>query len=83
MSFPDDFKLIGSFLNKWGRLGNAVPPNLTKEFAENIKNEFLNDEILSLSDSVHNINLCSDISNLYSSLGLCEFKFTDIKRMMA
>lgn len=82
MSFPDDFKLNGSFLNKWGRLGNAVPPKLTKAFAENIKKEFLNDEVLSLSDSVNNINLCSDISNLYSSLGLYEFKFTDIKRIM-
>lgn len=82
MSFPDDFKLNGSFLNKWGRLGNAVPPKLTQAFAENIKKEFLTDAVLGSSDTVKNIKLCSDISNLYSSLGLYEFKFTDIKRMM-
>jgi DNA (cytosine-5)-methyltransferase 1 len=35
-SFPDDFVLQGSFIDRWGRLGNAVPPLLTKAVAESI-----------------------------------------------
>ncbi len=35
-AFPDDFVLQGSFIEQWGRLGNAVPPLLTKAVAENI-----------------------------------------------
>ena len=36
-SFPDDFKLIGNFHQKWARIGNSVPPNLMKSIAEHIK----------------------------------------------
>lgn len=32
-SFPDDFKLHGTFEQQWGRLGNAVPPLLMKAVA--------------------------------------------------
>jgi DNA (cytosine-5)-methyltransferase 1 len=32
-SFPDDFRLEGAFEACWGRLGNAVPPLLTKAIA--------------------------------------------------
>lgn len=35
-SFPDDFVLEGTFIERWGRLGNAVPPLLTKAVAESI-----------------------------------------------
>ncbi len=35
-SFPDDFVLQGSFIDRWGRLGNAVPPLLTKAVAESL-----------------------------------------------
>jgi DNA (cytosine-5)-methyltransferase 1 len=40
-SFPDDFKLIGSFHEKWARIGNSVPPNLMRAIAEHIKREIL------------------------------------------
>lgn len=33
-SFPDEFQLPGSFEERWGRLGNAVPPLLTHAVAE-------------------------------------------------
>lgn len=36
-SFPDDFKMIGTFVNKWARLGNSVPPLLIKAIAEHLK----------------------------------------------
>jgi DNA (cytosine-5)-methyltransferase 1 len=36
-SFPDDFKLIGKFKDKWARIGNSVPPNLMRAIAEHIK----------------------------------------------
>lgn len=36
-SFPDDFKLIGKFDEKWARIGNSVPPLLMKAIAEHIK----------------------------------------------
>ncbi|MBY0405540.1 MAG: DNA cytosine methyltransferase [Cyanobacteria bacterium] len=32
-SFPDEFILRGSFIERWGRLGNAVPPLLSKAVA--------------------------------------------------
>lgn len=35
-SFPDDFVLLGSFEAQWGRLGNAVPPLLTKAIAQSV-----------------------------------------------
>lgn len=43
-SFPDDFKLTGSFNEQWARLGNAVMPNFMKAIALSIK-EVLNGEI--------------------------------------
>lgn len=38
-SFPDDFKLIGSYAEKWARIGNSVPPLLIKAVAEHIKKD--------------------------------------------
>ena len=40
-SFPDDFKLIGKFKDKWARIGNSVPPLLMKAIAEHIKEKLL------------------------------------------
>lgn len=40
-SFPDDFKLIGTFHEQWARIGNSVPPNLMKAIAEHIRREIL------------------------------------------
>lgn len=35
-AFPDEFVLTGKFETQWGRLGNAVPPLLTKAIAETV-----------------------------------------------
>ena len=35
-SFPDDFRLSGSFEQQWGRLGNAVPPLLMHAIAKTV-----------------------------------------------
>lgn len=40
-SFPDDFKLIGTYKEQWARLGNAVMPNIMKAIALNIKDNTL------------------------------------------
>lgn len=40
-SFPDDFKLIGTFEQQWARLGNAVMPNQMKAIANTIRQEIL------------------------------------------
>ena len=40
-SFPDDFKFIGTFKEKWARIGNSVPPNLMRAIAEHIKSNIL------------------------------------------
>jgi DNA (cytosine-5)-methyltransferase 1 len=37
-SFPDNFKLIGSFSEQWARLGNAVMPKQMEAIAKHIKN---------------------------------------------
>ena len=42
-SFPDDFKLIGSFKDKWARLGNAVMPLQMKAIAQTLKKGILDD----------------------------------------
>jgi DNA (cytosine-5)-methyltransferase 1 len=33
-SFPDDYELTGTYQQQWARLGNSVPPLMTKAVAE-------------------------------------------------
>lgn len=40
-SFPTDWKMEGSFNQKWARLGNAVMPKFMEAIAKTIKNEIL------------------------------------------
>jgi len=40
-SFPEDFKLTGTFEQKWERLGRAVPPLMMKAIAEIIRDKVL------------------------------------------
>ena len=40
-SFPDDFKFVGKFEQQWARIGNSVPPLMTKAIAETIRDEIL------------------------------------------
>jgi site-specific DNA-cytosine methylase len=36
-SFPDSLRLEGSFIEKWARIGNSVPPLLMLAIAQNLK----------------------------------------------
>ena len=40
-SFPDNFKFIGKFEDKWARIGNSVPPNFMKAISEHVYNNIL------------------------------------------
>jgi site-specific DNA-cytosine methylase len=40
-SFPESFRLEGSFVEKWARIGNSVPPVFMKAVAEHIAATFL------------------------------------------
>ena len=40
-SFPDQFQMTGTYVEKWGRLGNSVPPLLMKSIADHIKTHIL------------------------------------------
>lgn len=40
-SFPEDFKLTGSFAKQWERIGRAVPPLMARALAETIRDEVL------------------------------------------
>lgn len=40
-SFPDPFRLSGSFEERWARIGNSVPPLLMRAIALHIKDEIL------------------------------------------
>ena len=40
-TFPIDFKLDGSFTQKWGMIGNGVPPKLTEKIGSTIISEIL------------------------------------------
>lgn len=45
-SFPDDFKMIGSFADRWSRIGNSVPPLLMCAIAGKVRDQILNDSPL-------------------------------------
>lgn len=40
-SFPDDFKLTGSYSERWARLGNSVPPLMMRAVAECMRDALL------------------------------------------
>ena len=40
--FPQDFKLLGTFNEQWGMIGNSVPPPLTFRIGKVISGEILN-----------------------------------------
>ena len=40
-SFPDDFRLVGSYAKQWARLGNSVPPLMAAAVARAIKEGIL------------------------------------------
>jgi DNA (cytosine-5)-methyltransferase 1 len=40
-SFPEDFKFIGSFNQKWARIGNSVMPKFMYHIANNIKTKII------------------------------------------
>lgn len=35
--FPDDFRLVGTFAERWARLGNAVVPPMARAMGEALK----------------------------------------------
>lgn len=39
--FPEDFKLVGSFNDQWGLIGNSVPPPLSRKIGETIISKIL------------------------------------------
>lgn len=41
-TFPDGFQLVGNFEQKWGLIGNSVPPKFMEIIARTIKEEILN-----------------------------------------
>tara|TARA_R110001592_G_scaffold88299_11_gene260081 strand:+ start:9509 stop:10540 length:1032 start_codon:yes stop_codon:yes gene_type:complete len=45
-SFPESFQFIGSPNQQWARIGNAVPPNITKAIGEHIRENILTQEVL-------------------------------------
>jgi DNA (cytosine-5)-methyltransferase 1 len=53
-SFPKDFKLFGSFTSQWARIGNAVPPNITKAIGLHIKNHILTPKVISWCNNQRN-----------------------------
>ena len=40
--FPQDFKLLGTFNEQWGMIGNSVPPPLTFRIGNVIRSKILN-----------------------------------------
>jgi DNA (cytosine-5)-methyltransferase 1 len=40
-SFPDDFKLAGTYAQQWERLGNSVPPLMAKAIGEAVRDRVL------------------------------------------
>lgn len=40
-TFPDDFKISGSFADQWSRIGNSVPPKMMAAIADTINRKIL------------------------------------------
>jgi DNA (cytosine-5)-methyltransferase 1 len=40
-SFPDDFVLVGTYAQRWARLGNSVPPLMMRAVAEAVRDRVL------------------------------------------
>jgi len=40
-SFPDDFELTGTYIQRWERIGRSVPPLMAKAIADTIRDEIL------------------------------------------
>lgn len=40
-SFPDDYQMLGTFKEKWARIGNSVPPLFMRSIASHIRRELL------------------------------------------
>lgn len=40
-SFPDDYRMNGSYAQQWARLGNAVPPLMMRAVAETVRDKIL------------------------------------------
>ncbi|MFJ5477445.1 DNA cytosine methyltransferase [Enterococcus faecium] len=45
-TFPDDYQISGSFKDQWRQVGNAVPPMLVKQIAEQIKIQVFGNEFV-------------------------------------
>ena len=43
-SFPQSFKLTGSYGDKCERLGRSVPPNMMKNIVKTLKKEIFNED---------------------------------------
>jgi DNA (cytosine-5)-methyltransferase 1 len=46
-SFPDEYKLSGTFIQQWARIGNAVMPKMMFHIAKHLKENILNHAIQS------------------------------------
>jgi DNA (cytosine-5)-methyltransferase 1 len=40
-SFPDNFRMEGTFIQRWARIGNSVPPLFMRAIAQHIRREIL------------------------------------------
>ena len=43
-SFPQSFKLTGSYKDRCERLGRSVPPNMMKNIVKTLKKEIFNED---------------------------------------
>ena len=81
-SFPDDFILVGGFNQQWARIGNAVPPNLIRAFANYIKEVVLTEIVLSYYDTIDSIATCSKLASMYSLFGYDEPGYFNLNGVM-
>ena len=60
-SFPDDFEFIGSYTQRAGQLGNAVPPLLAKKLVESMLAQVGMSKVVSSSINLSNSIFSSDV----------------------
>jgi len=77
-TFRNDFQFTGSFVQQWARIGNAVPPNMTKALAEHIRDKILTPAVLEYADSEEALEYAADLA--FQAIELNNRRAIDLRR---
>jgi len=65
-TFPDDFKMLGSFKDQWARIGNSVPPKFMEAIANHLKDKLFRIKKSSLNTIKNLVETCGEEEEKYN-----------------